>query len=97
MQTLNKNKGTIIAIILIILGIVVYNFFIRNETIALPSGQEASQIGNEVVSLLGKLRAVNLDRAVFSSPDYLLLTDFSAEIQPQPVGRPNPFEVIGRD
>lgn len=45
----------------------------------------------DVVDTLLALRAVKLDGAVFSDPAFMSLKDFSTQIVPEPVGRPNPF------
>ncbi len=45
----------------------------------------------ELVSTLLALRAVKLDGAIFTDPAFMSLKDFSTQIVPEPVGRPNPF------
>ena len=45
----------------------------------------------EIVSTLLALRAVKLDGAIFTDPAFMSLKDFSTQIVPEPVGRPNPF------
>lgn len=45
----------------------------------------------ELVSTLLALRAVKLDGTIFSDPSFLNLKDFSTQIIPETVGRPNPF------
>lgn len=45
----------------------------------------------ELVSTLLALRAVKLEGAIFQDPAFLTLKDFSTQIIPEPVGRPNPF------
>lgn len=80
-----------------IVVIFLYKFFFKSETITVPSELSAASIGDDLLKIRGELEKVTLDRAIFSSPGYLLLTDFSAAVQPQATGRPNPFNVIGRD
>ena len=60
---------------------------------ATPAG--AADTG--VVEVLLRLRAIRLDSAIFSEPAFTALKDFSVEIVPEPVGRPNPFAPLGRD
>lgn len=48
----------------------------------------------ELVSTLLALRAVKLDAAIFSDPAFMSLKDFSTQIVPEPVGRPNPFAPV---
>jgi hypothetical protein len=59
------------------------------ETVA---EQGASQ---DLVSTLLALRAVKLDASLFTDPAFVSLNDFSTQIVPEPVGRPNPFAPLG--
>jgi len=97
MNMIKQNKGTLIAIIIFIVAMFVYKLFFKSEAITIPSELPASSIGDDLIKIRGELQAVTLDRAIFSSPGYLLLTDFSTAIPQQPTGRPNPFDIIGRD
>ena len=45
----------------------------------------------ELISTLLALRAVKLDGTIFTDPVFTSLKDFSTEIVPEPIGRPNPF------
>jgi hypothetical protein len=45
----------------------------------------------ELVSTLLALRAVKLEGAIFSDPAFMSLKDYSTQIVPEAVGRPNPF------
>ncbi len=47
--------------------------------------------GQEVVDTLRQLDAVKLDGTLLSNPAFSSLQDFSTQIVPEPVGRPNPF------
>lgn len=49
----------------------------------------------ELVATLLALRAVKLDGSLFSDPGFVSLKDFSTEIIPEPIGRPNPFAPLG--
>jgi hypothetical protein len=82
---------------MLILVFVVYKFFFQSEAITVPSEAEAVTIGEDLKELHAQITRVNFDQTIFSSPGYLGLTDFSTTIQPQPTGRPNPFNIIGRD
>ena len=52
-----------------------------------PVDQDTQQI----LDILLALRAVKLDDALFSNPAFMSLKDFSTQIVPEPVGRPDPF------
>src|SRR3989344_5139146 len=98
MKTLVKNKVTLGAIAIFILAIFSYNVFLNpTADLSVPGESSASSIGDDLVKLHGELQAVTLNREIFSSPSYLLLTDFSTDIPQQEVGRPNPFNAIGQD
>ncbi len=97
MDTLKNNKGTLAAIIIFIVAMFLYNLFFKSETITLPSEALAVSIGDDVIKMREELQAVTLSQNVFSSPSFLLLVDFSTEVPQQQVGRPNPFNIIGRD
>ena len=45
----------------------------------------------EIVATLLALRAVTLSGTIFTDPVFMSLQDFGVDIQPEPVGRPNPF------
>lgn len=48
-----------------------------------------------ILSILLALRSVKLDSSIFSNPAYISLKDFSTEIVPEPIGRPDPFAPLG--
>lgn len=97
MNMLKKNKGTLSAIAIFVVVIFLYKFFFESETLAIPSELPASNIGDDLIKIHEELQAVTLNRTIFSFPSYLLLTDFSIAIPQQPIGRSNPFNIIGRD
>lgn len=51
----------------------------------------SSGADQDLVSTLLALRAVKLEGTIFSDPAFVNLKDFSTQIIPEPVGRPNPF------
>ena len=51
--------------------------------------------GQDVVDTLLTLRSIKLDGAIFSESAFTSLHDFSTQIVPEPVGRPNPFAPLG--
>ena len=97
MDILTKNKGMLFVVVVFIVVMFLYNVFFKVETIPVSSELSASSIGDDLLKIHGELQRVTLDRAIFSSTGYLLLNDFSTVISPQTTGRPNPFDIIGRD
>jgi hypothetical protein len=53
-----------------------------------------SAADQNLVATLLQLRAVKLDGTIFTEPTFRALQDFSTQIVPEPVGRPNPFAPI---
>jgi len=97
MESLSKNKGVILLAVLIILVIFVYNTFLSTSGLFSTSDLSTPSIGTEVLKMSEDLQAVNFDQQIFSSPGFLLLTDFSVDVPERPVGRTNPFGNIGQN
>lgn len=99
-----KSYGKYIAIgVVVIIGIILYNMFylaprqaeqdagfIRSENQSITS----TEIGREIVSTLNRLKTINIDPEFFNEERYQMLVDYSVEIQPQSVGKENPFSEI---
>lgn len=49
----------------------------------------------QILEILLALRAVKLDEMLFSNPAFVSLKDFSTQIVPETVGRPDPFAPLG--
>ncbi len=56
-----------------------------------------SSADDSLVKTAERLSNITYDQKLFNNPAYRLLTDFSVSPPQEPLGRPNPFEVIGRD
>lgn len=97
MKTFTKNKGILGIAAVLILVMFVYNSFFRSEELSIPSELQASNIGDDLIKTHEALQKVTLDQNFFASQGYLSLIDFSIAILPQTIGRPNPFNIIGRD
>ena len=59
--------------------------------------QSALVVGEDLLKLSNALSQAKLSKELFAVPGYLFLTDLSVPIPQQTFGRPNPFNVIGRD
>ena len=92
-----KNKGILITVAVFIVVMLLYNFFFKSETVSLPNESSTVVIGEDLIKIFKQLQGVTLDQSLFSSAGYLLLQDFSNSIPQQAIGRPNPFNIIGRD
>jgi hypothetical protein len=95
MNFIKNNKGIMLSILIFIVAIGIYKLFATN--VALTEDSLVSQsIGGDIIELNSRIERVNLDPALFSSAVYKSLVDFSASIPSQPVGRSNPFDLMGR-
>ena len=99
-----KRHLIIILTIIILAGLfVLYQMFFRdnfasNGLLATEAGSAAiaSGAGQELLALLEQLRAIELDRSVFTDSVFENLQDFRSELLPEPVGRPDPFAPLGQ-
>jgi Tfp pilus assembly protein PilO len=96
MNSLQKHKQMIIAVVVFLVVIVAYNYLWKGSQDSLDQGTSAQNIGNDVVSLNQKLQAVTLDQTLFSSAEYTSLSDWSPVLSQGPIGRIDPFAPIGQ-
>lgn len=94
---LSANKGILLVVVVFVLVMVLYKIFLRPDAALIPDEVAASNIGNDILNLKTELEKVNFDQSLFSSAGYLGLVDITVLIPELPVGRLNPFNIIGRD
>lgn len=95
-DSINKHKSAAAAIFLAFLLVFAYKMFFASP--AAPETAVASApIGADLLKISSDLSRVTLSQEIFKHRDYLSLTDFTSPIPQQPVGRKNPFDVIGRE
>lgn len=97
-MALFKSKLVLLILAGIVLAGVVWYSFMRDDATPLLKTQdltEATNVDGDVVGVLLQLRAVSLSGTIFTDPAFQALQDFSSEIVPEPVGRPNPFAPLG--
>ena len=95
MRFLAAHKNLIVAVIVIALAFMAYTMFFRGGeqgalSVTSPEGA-AGGVEQELLATLLELRTVELDGAIFTDPAFRSLRDFSQPLEPQPVGRNNPF------
>ena len=95
MQGILKNKSALALILFFILGMFIYNLFFAGSP--LTATQSAEAAGGDLVKLSQELQNARLTTELFSTPSYVFLTDFTVNVPEQPIGRVNPFDIIGRD
>jgi len=96
-KSLTKNKSLLLTILVLILLFVLYNNFFRSDVTSFTVDPKVKVIGADIVETYSDLRSVALDQKLFSMPAYTNLTDFEVDIPDQPIGRTNPFDVLGRN
>lgn len=76
-------------------------FFLRsdsgNSLLEVENISENEGVGGTVISLLARLRTVELNKDILSSPGFISLVDYGVELERQPMGRSNPFAPVGSD
>lgn len=95
MSSLFKNKGFLGLVFLFILGMFVYNLFLGSD-IPVAGNDSALVVGQDLLKLSDDLSKAELSQNLFTLPGYVFLTDFSAPLPQEPLGRVNPFDIIGR-
>ncbi len=106
-------KKIIIGVVILVVGIVVYNFIFKKESapaVGLTSSNPAptsaesplpegdSVVGAQFLSILLNLKNIKLDDSLFASPTFSGLQDFTINlVQEGNQGRNNPFAPLGVD
>jgi hypothetical protein len=62
-----------------------------SSSLLTTESSDANTPDQDLVATLLALRAVKLDGSIFQDPGFQALKDFSTQIIPEPIGRPNPF------
>jgi hypothetical protein len=95
----NNLKNIIIALIVLIGGYYLYSYFFpgtdTTQTLSVTSPASVdTSIGGELLLVLTDLKTLKLDDSIFSDPEFKNLRNFRVELNPEPVGRDNPFAPI---
>jgi hypothetical protein len=96
MKALERNKGLIVAVVILGITMFLYRSFIRVDYVV-DVDAATRETGANLVDTRSRLEAVSLDQSVFSIESFKRLSDFSVPVPEQPIGRPNPFNVLGRN
>lgn len=98
MQELFKNKTLLTGVAIIILVLLGFNIFMGSSDMPADEGSLAGEApGADLLKLSGELSKVTLGQELFSSATYRGLVDFAVPKTDLPLGRTNPFDLIGRD
>ncbi len=97
-----KTKQIIIILIIIVISFIGYKmYFVSPDpagTALVAEKAATSQLadGQIILTSLSRLEKVKLDESIFSNEVFNSLVNFERPIEPQTIGRPNPFLPIGR-
>ena len=100
----NSSKTIFILTGVVLVAAAIYYFYYSgaatvttgDSTLSGDSSQTVSSAeGQKVLNLLNEINSLQIDTKFFESPAYQSLVDFSVQIPPVPVGRPNPFSDFG--
>jgi hypothetical protein len=97
-----KLKKIIIIVLAAVVLFIVYAVFIKKDptTPALINTGEglsadAQVLGNQISQALLRIEQIKLDKGIFTNNIYRTLIDRSEPISEEPIGRANPFALIG--
>ncbi|MES2470903.1 MAG: hypothetical protein V4526_01580 [Patescibacteria group bacterium] len=99
-----SNKTLFIVIGVVLIGVVLY-FVMKgadtpidaNSALEIETVNAAgSEVGDDVLILLGQIKLLNIDKAFFETDAYKSLVDYTVPIPPQNIGRENPFAPFDR-
>lgn len=99
----SKYKNIFLIIIIAALLYFLYTYFFDSQDGDKPlvssthNTSQSALVGKEFLATLLELRSLDLDSTIFEERFFVILRDFSQEVEPQPAGRPNPFAEIGND
>lgn len=82
---------------MVLAAVVVYLYFLGDKGPTADSlliGTDAGGIGSVELSLLNQMKSLQIDTTLFRDPAYKALVDYTVAIEPEPVGRPNPFAPV---
>jgi hypothetical protein len=94
MDFLKENKIAIGGVVAALLAVGAYFAFFNGGA---PSGallstaDSSSPVSQDLLTTLQSVSTIKLDGTIFTSPVFTSLTDFGVQIQPEAVGRQNPF------
>jgi len=82
--------------VLLIIAVVALGYFYSSssntqQTSISSTDSSDAEVGAQVLALLNQIQSLNIDSSIFKDPGFNTLVDYSVEIPPVDVGRPNPF------
>jgi hypothetical protein len=102
METLKKNKNSIILLVILIAGFVYYKYFFKADEplITAENSSSVQIIGQELISEINRLNALkrvgDSYKTLLTDQSFLSLNDIQVNVQSKPIGRSNPFLSTGQ-
>lgn len=96
MKFIKEHKGKIVALIVFLIAIFTYKLLFSTNEELIESQNSAQNVGADIIALNASIGRIDLDSPLFNSRPFKNLVDFSIIVPPQPIGRINPFDIIGR-
>ena len=97
------NQKTIIALVIVILGIMVPAYFLLSSKPATPSSDApvsstvvTSDAQAQFVNLSAQLVPLTFDTSILTDPRFTSLIDLHTAILPEAIGRRDPFAPLGK-
>lgn len=95
MQNILQNKGLILLILFLVLGVFAYRSL--SSSLTLLESDSTLEVGKDLAQLSARLEKVSLSQEVLGMAGYTHLIDFATPLPQQSFGRKNPFDIIGRE
>lgn len=83
--------------VIILLGGLAYYFLGNSSSVVIDiiAPSDTATVGEDILVLVDKLKAVSIDKSAFSGALFTSLQDYSIPLNPESQGRLNPFAQIG--
>jgi len=96
-------RNPIIAIVFLVIVIAAGYFFATRERVVdevltgTPTADQAASVEGDLLTTLGKLKKLKLDKSIFEDTTWQSLYDFGRTLSPEPKGRINPFAPLSAE
>lgn len=96
MKYILRHKVVIALVAVLLIGFIWYGSSDESSSPLTTEDTDANNPGREIVTKLLALQVVTLTGTIFSDPAFRGLKDFSTQIIPEEMGRPDPFAPLVR-
>ncbi|HEY4514122.1 MAG TPA: hypothetical protein VJH69_02250 [Candidatus Paceibacterota bacterium] len=96
MKYILRHKLLLVLVVLLLIGFIWYGSGDESSSPLTTEDTDVNNPSREIVTKLLALQVVTLTGTIFSDPAFKGLKDFSTQIIPEEMGRPDPFAPLGR-